>query len=369
VRRWLPDTLFGRLALLLGLFVVVSHVLVLTLIFQLASPPPPPGTRSGPAETPPPGLPHLSSAPPRPPHGPPHALTLSLLLDIAARVAALLVAAWIAARWLSKPIRQLARAAQQFGRNPESAPLAETGPAECRDAARVFNLMQQRIRRQLDERHRFVAAVSHDLRTPLTRLRLRTESLNDEAERDRLCADIEEMERMIAATLDYLRGAAEAERPQPLDLQSLVESIAEDQQACGHDVVASGRAGFVVGPPSALRRCIVNLVDNAVRYGGAAGLTLSEHGDRVRLEVRDPGPGIPVSEIEHVFEPFYRIERSRNPRHGGTGLGLSIARDIAAACGGRIELRNPEGGGLVACLEFARYEETAMPAIRPPAAR
>jgi signal transduction histidine kinase len=98
-------------------------------------------------------------------------------------------------------------------------------------------------------------------------------------------------------------------------------------------------------------------------------LTLSEHGDRVRLEVRDPGPGIPVAEIEHVFEPFYRIERSRNPRHGGTGLGLSIARDIAAACGGSIELRNLEGGGLVACLEFVRYEESVTPAMRPLTAR
>jgi protein-histidine pros-kinase len=356
VRRWLPDSLFGRLALLLGLFVVVSHLLVLTLIFQLASPPPPPGTSSAPAETPPHGLPDRSPAPPRPPHGPPAALTLSLLLDIAARVAALLVAAWIAARWLSKPIRQLARAAQQFGQDPESAPLTETGPAECRDAARVFNQMRERIRRQLDERHRFVAAVSHDLRTPLTRLRLRSESLNDELERDRLCADIEEMERMIGATLDYLRGAAETEQPQPVDLQSLVESIAEDQQACGHDVVAIGNAGLVMGPPSALRRCIVNLVDNAVRYGGSARLTLGEQGDRVALEVHDPGPGIPMTEIEHVFEPFYRVERSRNPRHGGTGLGLSIARDIAAACGGRIELRNQEGGGFVACLELRRQD-------------
>jgi protein-histidine pros-kinase len=359
MRRLWPDTLFGRLALLLLSFALVSHVLALTAMFELQ--PHPPGPPSPPQVLEPPPAPGGPYAMPGP--MPPSVMNLGPLLDIGVRLTALTVAAWIAALWLSRPIKHLALAAQEIGRNvgfgPQRAePLVEEGPAECREAARVFNDMQSQIRRHLDERHRFVAAVSHDLRTPLTRLRLRAEGLAEPAQRARFCQDIQEMDRMISATLDYLRGAAAAEAFEPLDVQALVDSLAEDQQAMGHDVQVIAQASGPVGPitarPSALRRCIGNLVDNAVRYGGAAEIRLGTVDNQLRITVRDPGPGIAEHQLEQVLEPFYRVEGSRNRQHGGVGLGLSIARDIAVQHQGSLALANAAEGGLVATLLLPR---------------
>ena len=339
LRPRLPATLFGRLALLLLVFVLVSHVLALTVMFELR---------------PHPDAAFARRAPPLP--------TLGLLLDIGLRLAALTCAAWIAASWLSRPIKRLAAAAHELGRSvgldqavrAERAPLPEEGPRECREAARGFNRMRAQIHQQLDERDRFVAAVSHDLRTPLTRLRLRTEGLHDAAQRAQFAQDIGEMDQMITATLDYLRGAAAAEAVVRLDVHALVASIAEDQQACGHDVVARGSAAPLPARASALRRCIGNLVDNAVRYGGSAQIHLIDAGHALRIEVHDRGPGIAAAELERVLEPFYRLETSRNREHGGVGLGLSIAHDIARQHGGSLTLRNARRGGLVAVVELPR---------------
>ncbi|MHA7599689.1 ATP-binding protein [Alicycliphilus sp. T452] len=338
--RCLPDTLFGRLALLLAAAVLVSHVLALTLMFELrpARPvPPPPGA-------------HAMAAPPP---GPP-ALHAGLLLDIGVRLGVLLLAAWVAARWLARPIDRLAAAARELGGDIARAPLPEDGTRECREASRVFNQMQARIRRQLQDRDRFVAAVSHDLRTPLTRLRLRAEALPGDAERARFTRDITEMDAMIGATLDHLRGVAAGEPMAPLDLQALVQSLADDEADCGHAVRVAGRAGPLPAQAGALRRCIANLIGNAVRYGGGAEVTLADDGARVRIAVRDHGPGLPEAQLERVFEPFYRAEGSRNRQSGGVGLGLSIARDIAERHGGRLQLHNAEGGGLCATLVLPR---------------
>ncbi len=340
LQRSLPDTLFGRLALLLLVFVMASHVLALTVMFELL--PHPPGPRG-----PPQGL----------PPGPPPFMPLGLLLDIGVRLAALTVAAWIAATWLSRPIKQLAAAALELGRSlgcdplaGRAAPLPETGPLECREATRVFNRMQAQIRQQLDERDRFVAAVSHDLRTPLTRLRLRTESLHDPAQQAQFSHDIAEMDDMIRATLDYLRGAAEAESVVRLDVVALATSLAEDQQASGHAVTVSGRSAPLPARASALRRCLCNLVDNAVRYGGGAAIELVDTAHALAIHVRDRGPGLPEAELVQVLAPFYRVEGSRNRQTGGVGLGLAIANDIVRQHGGTLALRNAEGGGLVATL-------------------
>ena len=226
LRRCLPDTLFGRLAALLIVAVIASHVLALTLMFELRPAPPhghaggPPGpvTQAGlPGGPPPPPGPGPRAPRPSPADVPP-GLHLGLLLDIGVRLAALMAVAWWAARWLTRPLHRLATAAQELGRDIGRPPLPEDGTRECRDASRVFNQMQARIRQQLAERDGFVAAVSHDLRTPLTRLRLRTEALQDPREQQSFGRDIAEMDAMISATLDHLRGVAGAEPWVLLDL-------------------------------------------------------------------------------------------------------------------------------------------------------
>lgn len=374
VRRvLLPDTLRGRLTLLLVLAVLASHVLALTLMFELRPdhprPPPPEapmafpagpgGGRSGP-------WPGPAAAPPSlRPHGPPPSglqglwqappgLQLSLLLDIAVRLTALVVAAWWAARWLTRPVQRLAAAAQSLGGEGASPPLPEEGPREFREASRVFNQMQARIRQQLADRDRFVAAVSHDLRTPLTRLRLRTETLPGAEDRHRMGRDIAEMDAMITATLEHLRGAAHAEPLALVDVRALADSLADDLQDMGHAVTVQGACAPLQARPGALRRCLDNLVGNAVRYGGGAELCLQDGPAELRITIRDHGPGLPEAELARVMEPFYRVEASRNRASGGMGLGLSIARDIALRHGGALRLRNAPGGGLEATLILPR---------------
>ena len=376
-KNWLaklmPDSLFGRLALLLGVAVVSSHVLALTLLFELH---PRPGMPPGPNAVGTP-LTHNNPGPLRwdmgqplspgvatvptqfgGPDGPPGPPTLGLLLDIAVRLGALLLAAWVGARWLSDPVRRLAGAARELGLNIHRAPLPESGTLECREATRVFNQMQQHIRAQLEQRDQFVAAVSHDLRTPLTRLALRVESLQDAGDRQRFGRDIAEMDTMIRATLDYLRGAADAEPWVNLDLTALVGSLVEDQQDAGHDVAVEPGDGMPIAPlraqASALRRCISNLLDNAVRYGGAARVRLMHDAQGVCVVVLDRGPGIPEAELAQVLQPFYRVEASRNRNTGGVGLGLASASDIARQHGGSLQLSNRVGGGLQAELRLPR---------------
>jgi protein-histidine pros-kinase len=218
----------------------------------------------------------------------------------------------------------------------------------------VFNQMQAQLRRQLEERDRFVAAVSHDLRTPLTRLRLRAEALRDPGERRGFQQDIDGMEEMIRATLDYLRGAADEEPFVPLDVGALVLSLADDHPAGPDAVQVEGHAQTVRAQASALRRAIGNLVDNAIRYGERAHVRLRDEPGRLCIEVTDRGPGIPPDQLEQVFEPFYRLEVSRNRHTGGVGLGLAIARDIARRQGGSLTLRNLPGGGLLAVLGLPR---------------
>lgn len=340
--RLLPRTLFGRLALLLFVAVLASHALALTLMFELR-PMAGPGPDMGPAFNP--GY---------PPPGPPPLFHPGLLLDIGVRLSALMLAAWIGARWLSQPITRLASAAREIGLDVHRPPLAEDGTEECRAATRVFNQMQAQICRQLDERDRFVAAVSHDLRTPLTRLALRAEGLSDADQRQQFGQDIVEMNNMITATLDYLRGAADPEPFVLLDIVSLLDSLADDQQACGHDVRVTGLAAPLKAQASSLRRCVDNLVENAVRYGGVARIHLIEHPEFVCIEVSDDGAGIPDDELERVLAPFYRLEASRNRNSGGVGLGLSIAHDIARRHQGQLCLRNGTPVGLVATLALPR---------------
>lgn len=368
-----PSTLFGRLALLLGVAVLVSHALALRLMFEMGphlfgpGPGAAPGVYAplnakGPGGMPPPMGP--AGPPPGPggpggPNGPRPFLNPRLWVDVGVRIAALMLAAWIGARWLSQPVRRLANAAHELGRDIHRAPLVEEGTDECREATRIFNQMQAQICRQLSERDSFVAAVSHDLRTPLTRLALRAEGLADVQQRLRFGRDIAEMNAMITTTLDYLRGAAHAEPFVLLDVDSMLRSLVDDYAASGHAVeLVDAESAQACAPlrtqPSALRRCINNIVDNAIRYGGHARVRCHETPGHVCIEISDSGPGIAEADMDRMLTPFQRAEGSRNRHSGGVGLGLSIANDIARRLNGTVRLRNGEKGGLAVTVALPR---------------
>ncbi|MGA7825922.1 MAG: ATP-binding protein, partial [Steroidobacteraceae bacterium] len=230
----------------------------------------------------------------------------------------------------------------------------ERGARELRDAAHAFNTMQDRLRRYLDSRSRVLAAMSHDLKTPLTRLRLQVETLEDPALQERIGRQLDEMESMVHQALALFRGLDDGEAAAPLDVNALLARVQEQFTEMGADVTVSGRAlQPLVGKAQALKRCLTNLIANAVNFGTRARL-LVEDGAVLTIRVRDAGPGIPADQLERVFEPFYRLESSRNRDSGGTGLGLSIARDIAEAHGGSLALANLPQGGLEATLTLPR---------------
>ncbi|MGC1817470.1 MAG: ATP-binding protein [Casimicrobiaceae bacterium] len=276
-----------------------------------------------------------------------------LLLTLAFLLAAMLLLSYVAVRWVTRPLGVLATAADQLGRDIHRPPLPEDGPVEVGRAARAFNTMQARLIQFIDERTRLLTAMSHDLKTPLTRMRLRTELLDDPELRDRYEKDLVEMESMVNETLEFMRGLANREPPQPVDVMALLESLRADNEAMGRTVTIDGRVTKpLLGEPQLLRRCVSNLVDNAVNYGGGAEIHVDDDSSGLTFRVRDHGPGIPDSETEKVFEPFYRLEGSRSRETGGTGLGLSIARSIARGHGGDVRLRNHESGGLEAIVSL-----------------
>ena len=281
----------------------------------------------------------------------PYRLMLSLLILLVTVIALTL----IAARWVTRPLNALADAAEELGRNIDRPPLAENGPLEVARAAHAFNSMQQRLKRYIQDRTRVLAAMSHDLKTPITRLRLRAELLDDGELKKKFSRDLEEMEAMVGAALDFMRGMETGEQAQPLDIMALLDSLQADAQETGGDITIKGSAsGPYAGRPQALKRCLRNLIDNAVKYGTSATITVDDSPDRLLLRIQDRGPGIPEAELERVFEPFYRVEASRSRETGGTGLGLSIARNVAQLHGGTLVLRNITGGGLEAVLTLPR---------------
>lgn len=261
--------------------------------------------------------------------------------------------AYLVARMTARPIRQLAEAAGALGSDLDRPPLPETGPTEIRQAASAFNAMQARIRRQVQHRTHMLAAITHDLQTPLTRLRLRFEKVTDDELRIKLIDDLAVMQSMVREGLDLARSMDSPEPLQRLDLDSLIDSVCADATDAGHDVKLTGRGGIaVMAQPNALRRCLTNLLDNAIKYGKLARLHVSRESDRLVLRIRDAGPGLPSDQLEAVFDPFFRLESSRSRDTGGTGLGLTIARNIAENHGGALALRNHPDGGLEATLQL-----------------
>ncbi len=249
------------------------------------------------------------------------------------------------ARWLTRPIQKMAAAVHAL--HPESAfpQIPERGPWEVRELGRAFNDLQHRIKRLLDERTRALAAVSHDLRTPLTRLKLRLEDVSP-ATASAMAADIEELEQMIEATLSYLKGDNVGEEPRFIDLAALLETLATDAADRGQEVEVSGpRSLVIVGRRSGLKRAFANIVQNALKYGVRARVSILALADTVRIQIDDDGPGIPPEKFSAALEPFVRLEESRSRETGGAGLGLAIAKANIETDGGSISLSNrPEGG-------------------------
>jgi signal transduction histidine kinase len=269
---------------------------------------------------------------------------------------------FVMARTITRPLRELANAADAVGRGANHPPLAEKGARELRRATRAFNTMQERLRRYLESRTRVVAAMSHDLRTTLTRLRLRAESIENDELRARFSADLDEMSQMVQGALGLFRGLNDEEPLDTVDVDALLETLRLEFAELGASVVINGRThGPLSARPLALKRCLTNLLHNAIKYGTRATVHIADGEDLV-IRIRDEGPGIPAESLNQVFEPFFRIEPSRNRDTGGTGLGLSIARDIAQAHGGSIVLRNLAGRGLEVALTLPRAAATAKPA-------
>ncbi|CAA7616214.1 ATP-binding protein [Magnetospirillum sp. SS-4] len=254
--------------------------------------------------------------------------------------------ALLAVRMATSPFARFAAAAERLGVDVTAPPMEEHGPREVRQAAQAFNIMQSRVARFVQDRTQMLAAISHDLKTPITRLRLRAEFVDDDEQRAKMLADLNEMEAMISATLAFARDDATSEPRLRMDLAAMVQGMVEDLEDLGTDCAYSGPQSLVVeARPAALKRAIANLVDNAVKYGGGARLTLAEGDAEVELTVDDDGPGIPEGDFERVFAPFVRLEASRSRDTGGSGLGLAVARAAIRAHGGDIRLANrPEGG-------------------------
>jgi signal transduction histidine kinase len=282
-------------------------------------------------------------------------LPMSLMVNVILLVILLVIALYIAARSITRPLSRLASAADNIGRGVRQPKLEESGARELRHAARAFNTMQDRLQRYLDSRSRVLAAMSHDLKTPLTRLRLQVETqIEDAALQARFGKELDEMEGMVRGALALFRGLNDEEALEPVDVNALLETVRAEFVEMGKDVTVQGRAGGPLpGKPQALKRCITNLVGNAVNFGTRARIIVRD-GAQLEIGVCDEGPGIPPEELERVFEPFYRLESSRNRDTGGTGLGLSIARDVAQAHGGRLVLHNRPEGGIEARLTLPR---------------
>jgi signal transduction histidine kinase len=343
------DTLFGRLFGMLLVAIILAHLLAFFWFHYYGPPPPPPppgfsekfdGQR-------PPMDPRFASRPPRPWFGGP-------LVPLTFQLVSLIIAAWYGAKLLSRPIQRLSDAAERLSENLDSPPLDESGPREARQAAHTFNKMQQRIREQVQQRSRMLGAVSHDLRTPLSRLKLRLEQIDDSKLQGQMRQDLDDMIGMLDATLTYLHEQRTSEALQWMDVQALVESLSENAQDQGADVLTSGHCAPLQVQPMALRSCINNLLDNALRYAGQALITLDDTRETLVIRVIDHGPGIAADKREAVFEPFFRLEGSRNRNSGGVGLGMTIAREAAERQGGQLSLEETPGGGLTAVIRLPR---------------
>lgn len=255
------------------------------------------------------------------------------------------------AAWLTRPLRRITDAVSKLSIDARSPPIPEAGPREVRELASSFNAMLARLVDLVERRTRALAAVSHDLRTPLTRLKLRLDEVAGEDLQRSIAADIDEMEQMIEATLAYLKGRESNEEPRPIDLVALLQTLVDDARDAGHDAeLDSPQTLVITARHLGLKRALSNLIGNALRYATRVRVSVREHSDNLTIHIDDNGPGIPDDKLETVLEPFVRLEDSRNLETGGVGLGLTIAKSNIENEGGTLVLRNRPGGGLSAII-------------------
>ncbi len=258
-------------------------------------------------------------------------------------ITVILFSVW-AVRRSAKPISLFAQAAERLGRDVNAPPLPETGPREVAAASRAFNDMQRKLQSFIRDRTEMLAAISHDLRTPITRLRLRAELIEDEEQQGKMLADLEQMEQMIAATLAFARDESADEASIRFDLAAMLQSLADDISDTGGRATYEGPDKLEwVGRPGAMKRALQNLADNAVKYGGGVDITMDENGESLVIRFADDGPGIPENQRVRVFDPFYRIDPSRNRDTGGAGLGLAVVRSVIRAHGGEVGFSDDGG--------------------------
>lgn len=282
------------------------------------------------------------------------------LLSTSLMAAGALLIAILLVRSQTKPLSAFVKAAERIAQSPGVAPVEERGPREVRALATAFNDMQARITRLIDDRTHALAAVSHDLKTPITRLRFRTEELDAPGLRAAIAADLDEMERMIDQTLAYLKEERGDEDVKPVDIVAILETITDDVLDAGEEARLQGSSTAVIwGRRLALKRAFGNLVGNAVKYGKRAETRVEDLPDHVRVTITDEGPGIPAADLERALQPFVRLEPSRNSETGGFGLGLSIAQAVIRGHAGRMELRNGETGGLMVTVILPKHQTGA----------
>ncbi|MGE5547406.1 MAG: ATP-binding protein [Solirubrobacterales bacterium] len=283
----------------------------------------------------------------------PHSVVSTLVMMVAIVVLTLWATGWIAA-----PLSTFARAADRLGRDVKAPPLSEAGPREVRQAVAAFNEMQARIRRFVEDRTRMLAAISHDLRSPITRMRLRAEMLEDNGPKRPMLADLDEMEAMVTSVLEFARGETEAEASQSIDLAAMLAAICDNATDMGLPAEFNWQGRLVCTcRPLAMKRALANLVENAAKYGGEAHVSARLQGRAVEVVIEDEGPGVPPDQAERLFTPFYRLEPSRNRKTGGMGLGLTVARTIIRAHGGDIALANRAEGGLRVTVTLPQAHE------------
>lgn len=270
------------------------------------------------------------------------------------QLAVLLLCTWLAVRLAIGPLTRLSQAVDNLDPNTPGPQLDESGPREVRYAAAAFNALQARIAAYLKERMQLLAAISHDLQTPITRMKLRVEVMDDGVEKDKLWSDLSAMEHLVREGVAYARSMdVGTEAPCRIDLDAFLDSVVFDYQDSGAKVERLGSTETTLQTrPHALRRVLVNLLDNALKFAGAAQLEVAQHANATVIRVLDEGPGIPAEELNEVLKPFYRVEGSRNRGTGGTGLGLAIAQHLVQAMGGTLTLSNRESGGLCAQIEL-----------------
>jgi len=280
-------------------------------------------------------------------------LNARIAVIVALGLIATLLVAWVATRQLARPLQRFASAARRFGGDLHAPPIDIEGPHEIRQAIIAFNTMQAQIQHFIGERTHMLASISHDLRAPLTRMRLRSEFMEDLDHQQKLIRDIEEMQSMINAALAFFREGTRLEQTTAFDLSELLQTILDDYRDQHVIIDFDGPAHLVYdGRPLSLKRVIVNLLENAVKYAVRPHISLSRNSHSICIEICDEGPGIPEEALQRVFDPFFRLETSRNRETGGVGLGLSAARAIVREQGGELTLSNRAGSGLVAKVQL-----------------